>query len=161
MSRTLTTFLFLMLATAALAALSFALLNKGYGFGALGVGRLDGLASSATFIPLAALYALAGAVLMLLPPRAAGWVHANAAMPLFMATIVLFATIAGVQLAKVAFGNRDALWVLADWRFVFAVAIMAAHLVLDALRRNVLLRTLGFAAFAAACLACLYWTFRF
>ena len=160
MSRTVSAFLFLAALTTALAALSFALLTRGYPFGALGIERLDELASSATFIPLAALYALAGALLMLLPARSAGWVHANGATPLFNAAVVLFATIVGVQLARLAFGNRNALMPLVDWQFVFAAAIVAAHLALDALRRNVLLRTVAFAVFVVACLACLYWTFR-
>jgi len=161
MNRTISTFLTLLVMTAALTALSIALTQKGYGFGTLGLGRLDGLAGAATFVPLAALYALAGVLMVILPLRAAGWVHANGATPLFLASVLLLASIVGVQLARLAFGDRSALLGLADWQFVFAAGIVAAHLAIDTLRRNVLLRTIAFAAFVAASLACLYWTFRF
>ena len=66
----------------------------------------------------------------------------------------------GVQAARAAFGRHDALWTLVDWQFVFALAIVVAHLTMNELRRNVLLRTLFFVIFIAAALACLYWTFR-
>jgi hypothetical protein len=160
MNRTLAAFLLCAVLTGLLAALSIALRIKGYPFGDLGLARLDGLAGSATFIPLAAIYSFAAMLMMILPLRAAGFVHANAATPVYSAALVLFATIVGVQAARFGFGSRDALWVLVDWQFVFAAAIVAAHLAMNALRRNVLLRTLFFVVFIAATLACLYWTFR-
>ncbi|EKF20213.1 hypothetical protein [Nitratireductor pacificus] len=160
MNRTASAFLLVTGFTGLLAALSFALQVKGYGFGSLGIARLDEVASSATFVPLAALYALAGALIAILPLRAAGLVHANAATPVYSTTLVLLATIVGLQIARFAFGNDGALWVLLDWRFGFAGAVIAAHLFLDALRRNALLRTLAFIGFCAATLACLYWSFR-
>lgn len=160
MNRTISTFLFLTALTAGLAALSMAVRQKGYAFGSLGIDRLDGLADAATFIPLAATYAVTGALMMVLPLRGAGWVHANGATPLFMGTLVLLAAIVGVQLARFSFGQADAIGALADWRFLFGPAIVAAHLAMDGLRRNALLRTLGFMAFVAACALCLFWTFR-
>ncbi|MGB3501816.1 MAG: hypothetical protein WBA44_09340 [Mesorhizobium sp.] len=160
MGRAAVTFFTLTVAIALLAALSIALRIKGYPFGGLGLDRLDGIANSATFMPLAALYAFAAMLMMILPVRAAGFVYLNAAQPIWLAAIVLLATIVGVQVARVAFGDRNALWVLVDWKFVFAAAIIAVHFVLDALRRNILLRTLFFVVFLVATLACLYWTFR-
>lgn len=160
MNRTVAAFLLVAVLTALLAAGSIALEDKGYGFGALGLARLDGLASAATFVPLAAIYSLTAMLMMILPLRAAGFVHASGATPVYSATLVLFATIVGVQAARFAFGSRDALWTLADWQFLFAAAIVGAHLVMNELRRNVLLRTLFFVVFIAATLACLYWTFR-
>ncbi|MGB6120016.1 MAG: hypothetical protein WBF87_17515, partial [Mesorhizobium sp.] len=59
MGRAAVTFFTLTVATALLAALSIALRIKGYPFGGLGLDRLDGIANSATFMPLAALYAFA------------------------------------------------------------------------------------------------------
>lgn len=160
MNRTVSAFLLVGVLTALLAVLSIALVEKGYGFGALGSGRLDNIASAATFMPLAAIYSLAAALMMLLPLRAAGFVHTNAAGPLYSATLVLLSTIVAVQAARFAFGSRDALSVLVDWQFIFAFAIIAAHLTMNELRRNVLLRTIFFVVFVAATLACLYWTFR-
>ncbi|TYR31929.1 hypothetical protein FY036_12600 [Mesorhizobium microcysteis] len=160
MNRTVSAFLLVGVLTALLAVLSIALVNKGYGFGALGSGRLDNIASAATFVPLAAIYSLAAALMMLLPLRAAGFVHANAAGPLYSTALVLLSTIIGVQAARFAFGSREALSVLIDWQFIFAFAIIAAHLTMNELRRNVLLRTIFFVVFLAATLACLYWTFR-
>ena len=160
MNRTLAAFLTVAIMSGLLVALSIALRLKGYGFGDLGVARLDGIASAATFIPLAAIYAFAGALMMILPLRAAGFIHANAATPVYSAALVLLATIVGVQAARFAFGSREALNVLLDWQFLFAAAIVGAHLAMNELRRNVLLRTVAFVAFTAAALACLYWTFR-
>lgn len=160
MNRTLAAFLLVAVLTGMLAALSIALRIKGYPFGELGIARLDAIANATTFMPLAAIYAFAALLMMILPLRAAGFVHANGATPVYSAALVLLATIVGVQAARFAFGGRDALWVLADWRFVFAAAIVAAHLAMNELRRNVLLRTIFFVAFIAAALACLYWTFR-
>lgn len=160
MNRTAAAFVLIAVLAGLLAALGIALQLKGYGFGALGTARLDGLASAATFIPLAAIYSFAAVLMMILPLRAAGFVMANAATPVYSTALVLLATIVGVQAARFAFGNQGALWVLADWQFLFAGAIVAAHLAMNELRRNVLLRTLFFVAFIAATLACLYWTFR-
>lgn len=160
MNRTLAAFLLVALLTGLLAAGSIAVENKGYAFGALGLARLDGLASASTFIPLAAIYAFAAMLMMVLPLRAAGFVHAGAAAPVFSATLVLLAAIVGVQLARLAFGDRGAPWTLVDWRFAFAAAILVAHPAMSTLRRDALLRTLFFVAFAAATLACLFWTFR-
>lgn len=160
MNRTAAAFVLIAVLAGLLAALGIALQLKGYGFGALGTARLDGLASAATFVPLAAIYSFAAVLMMILPLRAAGFVMANAATPVYSTALVLLATIVGVQAARFAFGNQGALWVLADWQFLFAGAIVAAHLAMNELRRNVLLRTLFFVAFIAATLACLYWTFR-
>jgi len=160
MNRTFAAFALVLVLTGLLAALSIAVELKGYPFGKFGVARLDNVASAATFIPLAALYAVCGALMMLLPLRAAGFVMANGAVPVFSTTLVLLATIIGVQLARFAFGNSGALSILIDWQFIFAVVIIGAHLAMNELRRNVLLRTLFFVVFLAACLACLFWTFR-
>lgn len=160
MNRTASTFVLVAVLTGLLVALSFALQIKGYGFGGRGVERLDGLANAATFMPLAAVYALAGALIVILPIRAAGMVHANAATPIYSTSLVLLATIVGVQVTRFAFGATDALKVFLDWQFIFAAAIIAVHLSLDTLRRNALLRSLAFAGFLVATLACLYWTFR-
>ena len=161
MNRAATTFIVITLFTGLLAALGLALRLKGYPFGSLGVERLDGLANAASFVPIAALYAFAAMLMTILPVRAAGFVYQNAAAPLWAATLVLFATIVGVQAARLGFGERNALWLLLDWQFLFAAAIVGTHLVLDALRRNILLRTIFFAVFLVATLACLFWTFRF
>lgn len=160
MNRTAAAFLLIAVLTGLLAALSIAVELKGYPFGALGVARLDGLAGARTFVPLAAIYAFAAMLMMILPLRAAGFVMANAAVPVFSATLVFLATIVAVQAARFAFGNSGALRALLDWQFLFAGAIVAAHLAMNELRRNVLLRTLFFVVFTAATLACLYWTFR-
>lgn len=161
MNRTASAFLVVAVLTGLLVALGFALQSKGYGFGSLGNERLDGLASASSFMPLAALYALAAMLVTILPIRAASVVHTSGTTPLYLAAIALFATIVGVQGARLAFGNMQALQALLDWHFLFAVGIVAAHLSLDTLRRNVLLRTLAFIGFGLATLACLYWTFRF
>lgn len=160
MNRTAAAFVLIAMLAGLLAALGIALELKGYGFGALGTARLDGLARAATFIPLAAIYSFAAVLMMILPLRAAGFVMANAATPVYSTAIALLATIVGVQAARFAFGSRGALWVLLDWQFLFAGAIVAAHLAMNELRRNVLLRTVFFVLFIAATLACLYWTFR-
>ena len=160
MSKAVSAFLPIAVLTCLLAAAGIALENKGYGFGALGVARLDGLANAATFIPLAALYAFSGALMTLLPLRGAGFVYINAAVPIHATSLALLATIIGVQAARFAFGDNGALWVLADWRFLFAAAIVLTHMFMNEVRRNVLLRTLFFVLFVAATLACLFWTFR-
>ena len=161
MNRTAAAFLLIAVLTGLLTALSIAVEMKGYAFGALGTARLDGLVSARSFMPLAAIYAFAAALMMLLPLRAAGFVMSNAAIPVFSTALVLLATIIGVQAARFAFGNQGALMALVDWQFIFAAAIIAAHLAMNELRRNVLLRTLFFVVFIAVTLACLFWTFRF
>ena len=45
------------------------------------------------------------------------------------------------------------------WRFLFAAAIVGSHFTMNELRRNILLRSLFFVIFAAATLACLFWSF--
>jgi hypothetical protein len=160
MNRTVSTFLLIAILTAALAAASLALEGKGYQFGALGLARLDALAGATTFIPLAAIYASAAVLMMILPLRPAGFVHASAASPLSAVAVALLATIVGIQCARAAFGDHEALWALIDWRFVFAAAIIGVHLVMSELRRNFLLRSIFVVVFLAATLACLYWTFR-
>jgi len=160
MGKTLTTFALIAVLTALLAALSLALARHGYPFGSVGLARLDGLASSATFIPLAAIYFLAAALLMILPLRAASFVLVNGSDKLFFAVIVLFATIVGLLAARAAFGQVQALWVLWDWQFVFVATVVATHFLLDEVRRNVLLRSLFLILFLVASLACLYWSFR-
>jgi hypothetical protein len=160
MRETALPFLTVTILTALLAALSIALQTKGYPHGASGLARLDAVASAATFVPLAALYAFAAVLIVLAPARAADFMYANAASPIFFASIVLLAAIVGLQVARAAFGGSAALRVFLDWPFAFAAAIFIAHQFLDAFRRNVLTRTLGFVLFLAAALACLYWNFR-
>ncbi|WP_367714572.1 hypothetical protein AB2N04_11160 [Nitratireductor sp. GISD-1A_MAKvit] len=160
MNRTLATFLLIGVLTGLLAALSLALEIKGYGFGRLGLQRLDGLANATTFIPLAALYAFAATLVVTAPIGAAAFAHANGTTPIHTTALTLLATIAGIQIARFGFGNANALGVLLDWRFAFGAAIIAAHLSINKLRRNALTRTVSFIGFTAAALACLYWTFR-
>src|SRR5690606_11364115 len=112
-----------------------------------GVKRLDGLASAATFIPLAALYFLSAMLMMALPIRAAGLVLKNAADPLFWTAVILFATIVGTVAAQWAFGQGEAIWVLWNWRFLFVAALVGCHLGINELRRNVLLRSLFLVVF--------------
>lgn len=160
MTRTISTFLLVAVLTAVLAAFSLFVSQKGYPQGALGLNRLDDLANAATFIPLAAIYFFSGMLLMILPMRAASFVLVNASDALFWAAVALLATILGVLAARAAFGQTAALWAMADWQFVFALAVIGCHFVLNELRRNVLLRSIGFVGFIAATLACLYWAFR-
>ncbi|MEQ1939305.1 hypothetical protein ABMA46_13705 [Mesorhizobium sp. CN5-321] len=161
MSRSISTFALVVVLTALLTAFSLLLVRQGYGFGAIGVKRLDGLASSASFIPLAALYFLGVALLMILPLRAAAFVLVSAVETTYLAALVLFATIVGCLLGRVAFGQFAILRGLLDWQFVFVAAIVVCHALLNELRRNVLLRSLMLVASVAATLACLYWAFRF
>jgi hypothetical protein len=123
--------------------------------------RLDGLAAAATFIQLAALYFFGVALLMIQPLRAASFVLVNGVETIYLAVVVLFATIVGCLLARMAFGQINAYRALLDWQFVFVLAVIACHAILDELRRNVLMRTLALVASVAATLACLFWTFRF
>ena len=161
MTRALSSFVLIALLSAALAALSLAVAQKGYPHGAAGLRRLDGIASATTFIPIAALYILSALLLMILPMRAASFVLVHATDKLFWTAIALLAAIAGILAAKAAFGQRAALWALADWQFAFAAATIGCHFLLNELRRNVLSRSIGFVLFLAATLACLFWTFRF
>ena len=105
MNRTASAFLLVAVLTGLLVALGFALQIKGYGFGSLGNERLDGLAGAATFLPLAALYAFTAMLVTILPIRAAAMVHANGTTPIYLTAVVLFATIVGMQITRMAFGN--------------------------------------------------------
>ncbi|MGB3540269.1 MAG: hypothetical protein WBA42_19115 [Mesorhizobium sp.] len=160
MSRTFTSFALVTVLAGLLTALCLAVANHGYPAGSMGAKRLDGIADAATFLPLASVYFFSAMLMMVLPIRAAGFVLTNAADTLFWATVVLFATIVGNLIARRAFGQNDALWLLWNWRFLFVAAIVACHLGINDLRRNVLLRSLFLVVFAAATLACLFWTFR-
>ena len=159
MSKALTTFALVAVLTALLMALSLAVARHGYPYGAIGVRRLDGIADAGTFIPLAAVFFFSALLMMILPIRAASIVLTHAADAIFWTVIVLFATIVGGLLARWAFGQGSALIALLNWRFLFAVAVVGCHFVMNELRRNVLLRSLFFVIFAAATLACLFWTF--
>ncbi|MET3519796.1 hypothetical protein [Mesorhizobium abyssinicae] len=159
MSKALTTFALVAVLTALLMALSLAVARHGYPYGAFGVKRLDGIADAGSFVPLAAVYFFSALFMMILPLRAASIVLTNAADALFWATVALFATIVGCLVARWAFGQGGVLWALVNWRFLFVAAIVAAHLAMNELRRNILLRSLFFVVFAAATLACLFWTF--
>lgn len=160
MSRTLTSFALVTVLTGLLTALCLAVANHGYPFGAMGEKRLDGLADAAMFLPLAALYFFSAMLMMILPIRPAGLVLTNAADTVFWATVVLFATIVGNLIAKRAFGQSGALWLLWNWQFLFVAAIVGCHLGINELRRNLLLRSLFVVIFGAATLACLFWTFK-
>ncbi|WP_311028285.1 hypothetical protein [Mesorhizobium koreense] len=161
MAKTISTFILVTVLTALLMALSIAVMRHGDPFGALGMKRLDGLASAATFIPLAALYFFGVALLMILPLRAASFVLVNGVETVYVAVVVLFATIIGCLVARVAFGQINAYRALLDWQFVFVLAVAVFHAILNELRRNVLMRTLALVASVAATLVCLFWTFRF
>jgi hypothetical protein len=161
MAKSVSTFILVTVLTALLMALSIAVMRHGDPFGALGMRRLDGLASAATFIPLAALYFFGVALLMILPLRAASFVLVNGVETIYLAVVVLFATIVGCLVARMAFGQFTAYRALLDWQFVFVLAVLICHAILNELRRNVLLRTLALVASVAATLACLFWTFRF
>jgi hypothetical protein len=161
MAKTVSTFILVTVLTALLMALSIAVMRHGDPFGALGMKRLDGLASAATFIPLAALYFFGVALLMILPLRAASFVLVNGVETVYVAVVVLFATIVGCLVARMAFGQINAYRALLDWQFVFVLAVAVFNAILNELRRNVLMRTLALVASVAATLVCLFWTFRF
>lgn len=161
MSRAVTAFAFVAVLSGLLMALSIAVARHGYPHGAIGARRLDDIADAATFLPLAAIYFFAAMLIMILPIRAAGAVLLNASEIVFWATIALFASIVGTLLARLAFGQSGALWALWNWRFLFAAAIVGCHFSMDTFRRNILLRSLFFVIFAAATLACLFWSFNF
>ena len=157
MQRAALSFLFLLLLSAALAIGCLFLAQKGYPFGAVGLRRLDSFASVPAFIPLAALYFLSAALLMLLPLRAASFVLSHATEILFWTAIGLAACIFGTVLARFAWGQNNALLAIADIRILYAVALIGAHFALDSLRRNALTRSLFFVVFLAATAFCLFW----
>lgn len=160
MNKAAASFALVAVLTALLMALSLAVARHGYPFGVTGVKRLDGIANADTFLPLAALYFLAAMLMMILPLKAASVVLLNAADTLHWVVIALFATIVGCLVARWAFGQTSAPSALLDWRFLFVLAIVGCHLAMNELRRNILLRSLFFAIFGMATLACLYWSFR-
>jgi hypothetical protein len=159
MTKAATSFALITVLTGLLMALSLAVARHGYPFGAVGVKRLDAIADAATFLPLAAVYFFSAMLMMILPLRAAALVLVSVADTVFWAAIALFATIVGGLLARWAYGQSDVLWALWNWRFLFAAAIVGCHFVMNDLRRNVLLRSLFLLVFAAATLACLFWSF--
>jgi hypothetical protein len=161
MSKALTTFALVAVLTGLLMAVSLAVARHGYPYGAIGVRRLDGMADAETFIPLAAVYFFSALLMMILPIRAASIVLTHAADALFWTVVVLLAAVVGGLLARWAFGQASAMLALLNWRFLFAVAVIGCHFVMNELRRNVLLRSLFFVVFAAATLACLFWSFTF
>lgn len=160
MQRTLISFALVTMLAGLSMALCLAVARHGYPFGSVGARRLDGLAGAETFLPLAAVYFLSALLMMVLPIRAAGMVLKNAADPLFWAAVMLFSIIVGCVAARFAFGQNQAVWALWDWRFLFVPAVVVCHLGINDLRRNVLLRSLFVVVFAAAILACLFWSFR-
>lgn len=159
MSRALASFTFIAVMSGLLMALSLAVARHGYPFGAVGVKRLDGIADAGAFLPLAAIYFFAALLMMILPIRAAGFVLRHAADPVFWAVIVLFAAIVGCVVARWFFDQSGALWELWNWRLLFVGVVAGCHLVMNELRRNILLRSLFFVAFGAATIACLFWSF--
>lgn len=160
MNKAATSFALVAVLTALLMALSLAVARHGYPFGVNGVKRLDGIANADTFLPLAAIYFFAAMLMMILPLKAASLVLLNAADTIHWVVVALFATIVGCLAARWAFGQTSAPWALLDWRFLFVAAIVGCHLAMNELRRNVLLRSLFFAIFGIATLACLFWSFR-
>ncbi|OBQ94994.1 hypothetical protein [Mesorhizobium sp. AA23] len=159
MSKALGTFALVTVLSALLMALSLAVAKHGYPQGAFVVKRLDGIADAGSFLAIAAIYSFSALLMLILPIRAAGVVLTHAADAIFWATIVLFAAIVGSLLARWALGQREVPWTLLNWRFLFVPAIVGAHLAMNELRRNILLRSLFFVIFAAATLACLFWSF--
>lgn len=160
MRRIVWPFVVVLMLTLVAAALSHALVDKGYGIGAVGLERLAAIAGPLAFMPLAGLYALAAGLVVLLPIRAAAWIHDNASTPIVYSGIVLLATIVGLAGARTIFAERDAYLALLDWRYLFAAAVIAVHMAANRLRSNVLIRSLAALALTAAALACLYWSFR-
>ncbi|MEO3999187.1 hypothetical protein [Mesorhizobium sp. CAU 1732] len=161
MSKVVSTFLSVAVLVTALAALSIAVDRHGYAFGENGLARLEAITNAAMFMPLAAVFSATAVLMMILPLRGAGFVYSNAAAPVHWAVIVLVATMVGCAAARMVYGQMDAGRALLDWRMLFAVAIVGAHMAMTELRRNVLLRSLSFVAFTVATLACLFWSFRF
>ena len=159
MSKALGTFALVTLLSGLLMALSLAVARHGYPYGVFGAKRLDGIADAGAFVAIAAIYFFSAMLMMILPIRAAGVVLTHAADAIFWAAIVLFATIVGSLAAKWAFGQHEVIRELLNWRFLFVAAVAAANLTMNELRRNILLRSLFFVIFAAATLACLFWSF--
>jgi hypothetical protein len=160
MNKALTSLAFVAVMSGLLMALSLAVAQHGYPFGATGVKRLDAIADAGTFLPLAAVYFFAALLIMVLPLRAAGIVF-SVAEAVFWTAIVLFATIVGGLAARWAFGQSSAIWALWNWRFLFVAAIVGCHFAMNDFRRNILLRSLFVVVFGAATLACLFWSFAF
>ena len=161
MSKALTSFALVAVLAALLMALSLSVARHGFPFGVIGVKRLDSIADTGMFLPLAAVYFFSALLMMVLPIRAASIVLINAADTVFWTMVALFASIVGCVIAKWAFGQTTALWTLWNWRFLFVAAVVGCHLVMNDLRRNILLRSLFLVVFAAAALACLFWGFSF
>jgi hypothetical protein len=159
MSKVLSSFALVAVLTALLMALSLTVARHGYPYGAIGARRLEGIADTGMFIPLAAIYFFSALLMMILPIRAAGVVLTHAADAIFWTVIVLFAAIIGCLIARWAFGQGNVLSALLNWRFLVVAAVVGCHFVMNELRRNVLLRSLFFVVFAAATLACLFWSF--
>lgn len=160
MQKTLFTALITALIAATLAAACLYLAQKGYPFAAAGLRRLDGIGGASTFPPLAALYFAAAALMMLLPLRAAAFVLNHAGDMLFWTIVALVGAIFGVLAARMAFGQTAALSAFLDLRYLSVAAVVGAHFALDSVRRNILLRTVFFVVFLAACAAALVWSFR-
>ncbi|MER8704511.1 hypothetical protein NKH49_02880 [Mesorhizobium sp. M1088] len=159
MSKALTSFALAAALAALLMALCLMVARHGYPYGAIGAKRLSDIADAGTFIPLAAIYFFSALLMMVLPIRLAGIVLTHAADAIFWTVILLFAVIVGCLAARFAFGQRDVLPALLNWRFLFVAAVVGCHLFINELRRNILLRSLFFVVFAAATLACLFWSF--
>lgn len=160
MNKAISTFMLVAVLTALLMALSLAVLQHGYPFGSSGAKRLEAIANADSFLPLAAIYFFAALLMMVLPLKAASFVLLNAADMLNWVVIALFATIIGCVAARWAFGQSGAPYALLNWRFLVVGAVVGSHLSMNELRRNVLLRSLSFAGFGVATLACLFWSFR-
>lgn len=157
MQRALLSFVLVALLTTALAAGCLFLAQKGYPFGAIGLRRLDAIAAPSTFLPLAGLYFLSAALMMLLPIRAAAFVLTHAADVLFWTVVALFGTVVGLIAAQFAFGQMRAPYALLDYGFLYALAVAGCHFILNSLRGNILLRTIAFAVLLAASGFCLLW----
>ncbi|MBP0439837.1 hypothetical protein [Tianweitania sediminis] len=157
MQRAVFSFVLVALLTMILAAGSLFLAGKGYPFGAVGLRRLDGIAAATTFAPLASVYFLSAALMMLLPLRPAAFVLTHAADILFWAAVALLGTVVGLVAAQFAFGQMRAPYALAEWGYLYALAVAACHFLLNSLRRNLLLRTLAFVGLLAAAGFCLVW----
>lgn len=159
MTKALTSFVLVAALTALSTALCLAVARHGYPFGMTGARRIEAMADAGAFLPLAAVYCLSALLMMVLPLRAASFVLLNAADTLFWTVLALLAAIVGYVAGRWAFGQGDAPWALWDWHLLFAAAVIAIHLVINELRRNLLLRSLCVAVFAAAVPACLFWSF--
>src|SRR5690606_32634633 len=125
MRRAISTFGLIEVLTAIRPSYGLAEAAHGYHHCDIGIKQQDAIANSATFIPLAALYAFSVALLMIMPLKAASFILINATDMLFWTVIVLLATIAGCLVARFAFGQSGAVWAITDWKFIFAAAIIA------------------------------------